>query len=511
MELQQKHTYDFIIVGGGTAGSVVAARLAEHPDITVCLIEAGPTDEGRPEILALKNWPNLLGTELDYDYSIEHQARGNSRIRHSRGRVLGGCSSHNSCIAFRAPDYDMDRWQHLGCDGWSARETSRYFTKVFERVSLEKLPSINPVSHAFLEAAQQAGFERVSFNQDGVLREGAGIFELNAQNGLRQSSSQAYLHPLRQSANNLTVLTNTRVNRIVLDESNTACAVETASSIICATREIVLCCGTFDTPKLLLLSGIGPRQHLRPFDIPVKVELAGVGEHLIDHPEGVIYWEAKQPVPEETTQYWEVGLFSKVFPASPLPDLMFHFGVVPFDWNTVPLGYPTAPYGFSMTPNVPRPKSEGVVRLRSKNPADAPVIDFRYFTDPEGYDQTIVLEGMKLARKIAEQPSLKRWIKRELAPGRTVQHDRDLSEYARRTANTVYHPADTCRMGDENDLLTVVDAQLRVKGVRHLRVADASIFPTMISVNPCMTCMMIGEKCADLLKNAHGEGQSLTS
>src|SRR5579864_8729495 len=189
MELQQKQAYDFIIVGGGTAGSVVAARLAEQTHFTVCLIEAGPTDEGRSEISAIKNWPNLLGTELDYDYSIEHQARGNSRIRHSRGRVLGGCSSHNSCIAFRAPDYDMDTWEQSGCEGWGARETSRYFAKVFERVSIEKHPSINPLSRAFLSAARQAGFDLVHFNQDGVLREGAGIFELNAHNGLRQSSS----------------------------------------------------------------------------------------------------------------------------------------------------------------------------------------------------------------------------------------------------------------------------------------------------------------------------------
>lgn len=494
--------YDYIIVGGGTAGSVIATRLAENPAITVCLIEAGPTDDGNLEVLSLKNWPRLLGTVLDYDYRIEEQARGNSLIRHSRGRVLGGCSSHNSCIAFRAPRYDMDTWQHLGCEGWSARETQPYFERVFEQVSIEKTPTINPLSQAFLEAAQQAGFALLAFNIDGELREGVGVFQLNARNGLRQSSAQAYIHPMLPSARNLTVLTNTTANKIMLDENNVAYAVETDTAIIEAGKEIVLCCGTFDTPKLLLLSGIGPRHHLDEMDIPLKVELAGVGEHLLDHPEGVIIWEANQPVSDETTQYWEVGLFSTVFPASPLPDVMFHFGLVPFDWNTAPLGYPTARYGFSMTPNVPRAKSEGVVRLRSSDPKDAPRIDFRYFTDPEGYDEKILLEGMKLARSIAKQPALQGWIKRELAPGSQVQDEQELSEYARRTANTVYHPAGTCRMGASDHPLIVVDPELRVKGVHRLRVADASIFPTMISVNPCITCMMIGEKCADLLKRA---------
>lgn len=495
-------SYDYIIVGGGTAGSVVAARLAENPGMTVCLIEAGPTDEGNPQVLSVKTWPNLLGTDLDYNYTIEQQARGNSLIRHSRGRVLGGCSSHNSCIAFRAPQHDMDTWQQLGCEGWNARETQRYFDKVFEQVYLEKNPAINPLSQAFLEAAQQAGFDQVTFNTEGELREGVGVFQLNARNGIRQSSSQAYIHPMLPSTKNLVVLTNTIVNKIVLDEHNAAYAVETDTAIFAAGRAIVLCCGTFDTPKLLLLSGIGPRQHLDEMGIPVKVELVGVGEHLLDHPEGVIIWEAKRPVPDETTQYWEVGLFGKIFPASLIPDVMFHFGLVPFDWNTAPLGYPTAHHGFSMTPNVPRAKSEGTVRLRSPDPKDAPLIDFRYFTDREGYDETLLLEGMKLARKIARQPALKRWIKRELAPGKEVQNDQELSEYARRTANTVYHPAGTCRIGESHNPLTVVDAQLRVKGVQRLRIADASIFPTMVSVNPCITCMMIGEKCADLLKRA---------
>lgn len=499
MEGKPDQRYDYVIVGGGTAGSVIATRLAVHPDLTVCLIEAGPSDHDRPDVLAMKNWPELLGTALDYDYTIERQERGNSLIRHSRGRVLGGCSSHNSCIAFRAPDADMDAWEQLGCDGWNASGTRKYFDKVWSQVSIESSPPLHPLSQAFLEAAQQAGFPLVSFNTDEGLREGAGIFHLNTRGGVRQSSSLAYLHPALKSANNLTVLTHTRANKILLDDNRCAYAVETEAGTIQATREIILSCGTFDTPKLLLLSGIGPPQHLQELGIPVHVALPGVGAHLIDHPEGVIHWEANQAISDDTTQYWEVGLFANVLYTSPLPDLMFHFGLIIFDLNTRLLGYPTAPHGFSLTPNVPRARSEGVLRLRTINPDDPPSIDFRYFSDPEGYDETLLLAGIKLARKIAEQPALRQWIKRELAPGKAVQSDEDLAEYARRTSNTVYHPAGTCRMGNAGDPLTVVDPQLRVRGVNNLRVADASIFPAMISVNPCMTCMMIGEKCADLL------------
>jgi choline dehydrogenase-like flavoprotein len=430
MKMNQYQKYDFIVVGGGTTGSVVAARLAENPNISVCLIEAGPKDDGRSEILTLKNWPNLLGTDLDYDYRIEAQLRGNSLIRHSRGRMLGGCSSHNSSIAFRAPDYDMDTWAKLGCKGWAASD----------------------------------------------------------------------IHPILKSARNLTVHTNVCVNKVLLDDSKNAYAIETDTTTLLANREIILTCGTFDTPKLLLLSGIGPGQHLQDVGISVIVELPGVGAHLIDHPEGVINWETNQPVSDETTQYWEVGLFTRILPSSPIPDLMFHFGLVPFDLNTVPLGYPTASYGFSMTPNVPRAKSEGTLRLRSRDSKDAPLIDFRYFTDSEGYDETIMLRGMKLARKIAMQPALNKWIKRELSPGIEIQDDDEVAEYARLTANTVYHPAGTCKMGDVHNPQTVVDSNLRVKGVNGLRVADASIFPTMVSVNPCISCMMIGEKCVDLLR-----------
>src|SRR5437868_10357151 len=193
MEGNPNRRYDYVIVGGGTAGSVIAARLAERPDLTVCLIESGPSDHDRPDVLAMKNWPELLGTELDYDYTIEKQERGNSLIRHSRGRVLGGCSSHNSCIAFRAPDEDMDAWEQLGCDGWNASSTRKYFDRVWSQVPIESSPPLHPLSQTFLEAARQAAFPLVSFNTDGGLREGAGVFHLNNRSGVRQSSSQAYL------------------------------------------------------------------------------------------------------------------------------------------------------------------------------------------------------------------------------------------------------------------------------------------------------------------------------
>lgn len=498
--MEYTHVYDYLVVGGGTAGSVVATRLAENRAHSVCLLEAGPSDADRPDVLSLQNWPNLLGTDLDYDYRIEPQVRSNSLIRHSRGRVLGGCSSHNSCIAFCPPAYDMQTWQDLGCAGWGAQEIHPYIERVLQQVSIDIQPPLHPLSQSFLAAAQQAGFALIPFDSEHELREGVGYFQLNARRGQRQSSAQAYLHPMLATATNLTLLTNTSVQWVLLDAQHTAYAVQTATATIGARKEIILCCGTFETPKLLLLSGIGPAEQLARIGIPVQVDLPGVGEHLIDHPEGVITWETRQPVPPESTQYWEVGLFGKILPDSPLPDIMLHFGLVPFDWNTAPLGYPTAPHGCSLTPNVPRARSEGSVRLRSADPNDAPLIDCRYFTDEEGYDEALLLAGMKLARRIASQPALHTWIRRELAPGQAISSDHELAAYARQTANTTYHPAGTCRMGESQHPLTVVDAHLRVKQVHHLRVADASIFPSMISVNPCLTCMMIGEKCADLVK-----------
>jgi len=492
--------FDYLIIGGGTAGAVIAARLAADPSLRVALLEAGPSDEGDARILLVRDWMALLGTELDYDYTIEPQPRGNSAIRHSRARVLGGCSSHNSCIAFRAPDGDMQRWQAEGAAGWGPEATAPFFQRVFEKVHLQEIPDANPLNRALVEAGVKAGLPRLSFATDGSFGEGIGFFQVNVKAGIRQSSSVAYLHPLSALPPNLHVLTETTVTRILLDDDNRAVGVESSRGVLRAEREVILCAGAFDSPKLLLLSGIGPAAHLAEMGIPVRVDLPGVGEHLLDHPEGVVVWESTRPSPGPIVQLWEVGVFARTgIDPNPLPDLMCHFGLMPFTWHTEPAGYPSAEWGFSLTPNVCRARSEGTVRLHSADPADPPRIDFRYFSDPAGYDERVMVEGVKTARRIAAQPALQEWIGRELAPGPAVQSDAEISEYVRSTANTVYHPAGTCKIGDPSDPLTVVDPELRVVGVSGLRVADASVFPSMTTVNPAITVFMIGEKCAALI------------
>ncbi len=493
--------YDYVIIGGGTAGAVIAARLAEDPSLRVALLEAGPSDEGDRRVLPVRAWMALLGTELDYDYRIEPQPRSNSAIRHSRARVLGGCSSHNSCIAFRAPDGDLQRWEAEGAAGWGPEASAPFFQRVFGKVHLEEIPDANPLNRALVEAGTEAGLPRLTFATDGSFGEGVGLFQVNVKEGIRQSSSVAYLHPLNALPPNLHVLTDTTVTRILLDDDNRAVGVESSRGILRAEREVILCAGAFDSPKLLLLSGIGPASHLAEIGIPVRVDLPGVGGHLLDHPEGVVVWESAQPIPDPIVQLWEVGVFARTgIDPDPLPDLMCHVGLMPFTWHTEPAGYPTATHGFSLTPNVCRARSEGTVRLDSADPAQPPRIDFRYFTDPDKYDERVMVEGVKTARRIAAQPALAGWIVRELAPGPSVQSDAEISAYVRATANTVYHPAGTCKLGDPSDPLAVVDPQLRVRGVAGLRVADASVFPSMTTVNPAITVFMIGERCAALVR-----------
>ena len=503
---------------------MLAARLSEDPSVTVCLLEAGPSDVDEPKILRLEQWPQLLGSGYDWDYPVEPQASGNSFVRHSRAKVLGGCSSHNSCIAFWTPREDLDEWAAMGCMGWSADECWPLIARLENNdgpgghhgrsgpVMLRQIPPRDPCAIAVLAAAAAVGLPTVRFNEGVTVMEGAGFFQINADEGnIRVSSSRGYLHPIMGRRRNLVVRTDSWAKQVLFTAAQRAIGVHyldlrtSRYSTVCARREVILSAGAIDTPKLLMLSGIGPAEHLREVGIDVLVDNPSVGSNLDDHVEGLVMWEASRPMVTRSTQWWEVGLFTRTAPELDRPDLMMHYGSVPFDLNTVRWGYPSTSNGFCLTPNVTCGRSRGTVRLRSRDFRDRAKIDPRYLSDPEGHDIAVLLAGTRLARRIGAQPPLRGWIERELAPGPDAVTDDELIDYLRTTHNTVYHPAGTARMGAVNDPAAVLDPRLRVKDVTGLRVADASILPFLPAVNPNITIMMIGEKASDLLAEDAGQ------
>jgi choline oxidase len=497
-------SYDYLVIGGGSTGAIVAARLAEDENTSVCVVEAGPNDQGKPEILELQRWPALLHTEYDYGYKIEAQERSNSDIVQSRGKMLGGSGSHNICQAWRSPAHDLRDWEAAGATGWGPDDTRRYFDRVLERTGLEYTPPTNDAALSFIEAGKSLGYTERKMEADPE-QEGVGWVALNYRGGIRQSSSVAYLHPIMGKQPNITVMTDTQALRLTFDDQGNVNGVETTNGTLQARREVIVACGAFDSPKLLLLSGIGPADHLRELGIEVRADLP-VGEHLLDHPESGIVYETVRPIRQPDTVFCDAVLLSKIPEAgTDWPELMMwffsgHFESFTAGSATMDAPSPEGVSAFTIAADILHSKAEGRVWLRSPDPSAPPVIDPRYFTDPEGWDEKIMLAGMKLARKIGEQPALQSWIKRESDPGPEIQTDEDLAEYARKTAYTAYHPSGTCRMGAADDPDVVVDPELRVRGVGGLRVADASVFPTLPGCNPNITCMMVGEKAADLIR-----------
>ncbi len=367
--------------------------------------------------------------------------------------------------------------------------------------------------------------------QKGELTQGVGFFSVsyNPDDGRRSSASVAYLHPIfrgDEERPNLTVLTNAWVAKINVSKAKVigidVTLQDGSKHTLKARKETVLCGGAVDTPRLMLLSGLGPQQQLQDLKIPIVKDIPGVGENLMDHPETIIIWELKKPVPlNQTTMDSDAGIFlrreppnaaSTTTPFNPhgLPDgqaadIMMHCYQIPFCLNTTRLGYDEPIDAFCMTPNIPRPRSRGRLYLTSNDPTIKPALDFRYFTDPEGYDAASFVFGIKAARRVAQQAPFKDWIKREVAPGEKVQSDEDISEYARRVAHTVYHPAGTTKMGDlAKDELAVVDSRLRVRGLTGVRIADAGVFPLMPSINPMLTVLGIGERAAEMIAEEAG-------
>jgi len=511
---------DYIIVGGGTAGCVIASRLSEYlPDKQVLLVEAGPSDYDNSRVLNLKEWLSLLGGDLDYDYPTTEQPMGNSHIRHSRAKVLGGCSSHNTLISYRPFKRDMDEWQSMGAAGWDFPTIQRCVSNLRNQIQPVHPRHRNKLVKDWVQSCSKALDIPVidDFNKtilkDGKLEQGVGFFSVSydPEDGKRSSASVAYIHPILNGSEkrpNLTVLVETWVSKLNINSQKRAESIDLTlksghTMTLAAKKEIIISAGAVDTPRLLLLSGIGPRKELEDLEIPVQHDLPGVGENLLDHPESIIIWELNNPMPSETTMDSDAGIFLDRAKQG-VADIMMHTYQIPFCINTARLGYDAPLHAFCMTPNIPRPKSRGKLYLVSNDPKEKPALDFRYFTDPEGYDAQTLVDGFRAARKVAEQEPFKSYLRREVAPGPAVQSDEELSEYGRRVAHTVYHPAGTTKMGSAKDEMAVVDPQLKVRGLSGVRIADAGVFPSMVSINPMLTVLAIGERCAEMLAEQEG-------
>jgi choline dehydrogenase-like flavoprotein len=503
--------FDYLIVGGGTAGGVVAARLSEDPAIHVGVLEWGPDDRGEDRARYLRRWDEMIESEYDLDYRSVPQERGNSRIRQTRTRLLGGCSTTNTMISWRPLRADLDEWVAAGADGWDADSIQPYFQRLaipIEPVAeADRNPLLSDIVTAAAAALDLPVQERWNDGRTDVDARGAGFFELGYESStnVRGSTSIWYLHPVLDERDNLHVVTGARATRVLLD-GRRAVGVEYRDEegivrTARARREVVLAAGAIDTPRLLLLSGIGPRAALDAVGVPVVLDLPGVGENLQDHAEGLVVWEAVRSPSRLGASGWDAGAMLQLHDGAPeRPDVMMHFPVEPWVEQPRGSGVEFPERIVAIAPNVAKPRSRGRVSIASDDPDAPPLIDYRYFTDPDGEDERILVAGVRAARRVAEQEPFRGWIVREVFPGADVQSDEDLGAVQRANHQTVYHVSGTCRMGAVDDGLAVVDARLRVRGLEGLRIIDASVFPTIPSVNPVITVLMVGERGADLMR-----------
>jgi choline dehydrogenase len=528
--------YDYVIVGAGSAGCVLANRLTEDPSIKVLLLEAGGPDKQR-EIRIPVAFGKLFRGPCDWAYYTQEEPHlQNRRLYWPRGKVLGGSSSLNAMIYIRGHRHDYDQWRDLGNPGWSYDDVLPYFRKSEDQVRgtsefhgaggplhVSDLRCINPLSQAMVEAGQQCGFAR---NQDfnGESQEGFGFYQVTQWKGARWSAADAFLRPAMRRPN-LKVQTGVHAAGIMF-EGTRATGVRvlqgTSTVEVRAEREVILCGGAIGSPQLLLLSGIGPAEHLRQIGIPVRHELPGVGANLQDHLALPVAYECTQPITLAkaeglpslmryvlgkngplTSNVAEAGAFLKVMSGSPAPDLQYHFAPGYF----VEHGFQTFDgHAFTFGPTLLRPGSRGWIRLHSQNPLDAPCIQANYLSDPK--DVEVLAEGIKIARTLAASPAFARYRGRELSPGPEV-NDSALRAYVAQMAETLYHPVGTCRMG--NDSESVIDPELRVRGLDSLRVVDASIMPVVPGGNTNAPAIMIAEKAADIIRSKKSAQKSTSA
>ena len=500
--------YDYIVIGAGSAGCVVANRLTEDIDKTVLLLEAGNPDT-KPEIHIPGECGSLLGSEVDWGYFSEPEPYLNNRkIFCPRGKVLGGSSSINFMAYVRGNSHDYDHWQSLGNPGWSYQDILPYFKKsenqqrgaseyhgVDGELSVTDIIAPAVVSQRFVDAAVALGYDQ-NPDVNGMRQEGAGLHQLTIKDGKRHSAAAAFLLPVLDRPN-LTVTTGALVTRLLFEGTRTVGVEylhENTLHQVRSNQEVILSAGAFESPKLLMLSGIGDAEHLRALEIPVVADLPGVGQNLQDH-QGV-------PVAHEATQDLKMASTSSIGQANlflhtegnldAVPDLQFLFAPI----VVVPPGYAHSGLGFTTVVCLTHPQSIGSVSLRSRDPQDTPRILMNYLQSEA--DVLKLVAGIKLLRNLFGASAFDEFRGEEIAPGADKQSDAALVAYVREACDTVYHPVGTCKMG--TDPMAVVDPELRVHGVEGLRVVDASIMPTITTGNTNAPTIVIGEKAADLIK-----------
>jgi choline dehydrogenase len=528
MTISAHPEFDYIIIGAGSAGCVLAARLTEDSHTRVLLLEAGGPPRAR-EIAIPAAFSKLFKTAVDWNYSTEPEPQLQNRSLYwPRGKVLGGSSAINAMIYIRGAARDFDDWEQLGNPGWSFASVLPYFKRSEHQehgaseyhgasgpLHVSDLRYVNPLTRAFLAGSQEQG---IAANPDfnGASQEGVGLYQVTQKNGRRHSTYDAFLQPALRRRN-LTVLTNAHATRILLDahhhRAQGICYLQnSASHEARAAREVLLCGGAINSPQLLLLSGIGPADELQRVDINAVHNLPGVGKNLQDHPMVSAGYLCKQPVSlrdaaslSNLLRYFathrgplasnvaEAGLFYRTRPNLPVPDLQILFGPAYYRNH----GFDTHPdHAFGFGPTLITPQSRGEIVLRSADPLAPVAIRANYFCAPE--DLRVIVEGVKLSRAIAHAKAFSPYCGAELHPGSQARTDSEIAAFVRAEAQTLYHPAGTCKMG--HDSMSVVDPQLRVHGIESLRVIDASIMPRVTAGNTNAPTVMIAEKAADLIR-----------